>query len=755
MTDHPSHLFVITGRRVLDFLSKYIFPSTRPGDHNGNIYYYAVAIILSCCSVSVFAVTDPSKTIISRKDQLEITDLYTNRVLQKVRGDLRLNGILDLEPAVTIQIEFDEKRLTSDASAWISNQQDRIKQTESKQTQDLKQSVKDLIATAVAERLPKMEPGKERNLPESSGLPRLGRLNVDITDSTVSEVLRQANANEQKSTSDPGAPITLAINLPTPSGSTIQPFVFSAADYVSKVFAKIILPATTPKTIASKITATVEELLDLKSIAKGQSTKDWITVSIAEPLPPSPVVDEKTPTPQAFFKNIWRTENAFIGILATGLIVSVFILLSMLMAAITISKGLKTAFATLGKDIASLKPAEQKDETDVSDTTDQAESNEDSEEVNKYDSTATSHALTHEMATIRDQVRALVADQAFLCAEYLRDMLYSDSGLSDFKDFLSFIGYGPLKPALDVLPQTAIERLQTYVEENRDNPPDLLNGTEIAQRVYSECISKATLRTESAKALDPVRAELIKTEDVVIAKFMTEADSAEIALLLKTLTVERGNRLMKGLSASKIKAAAADLDNPQSTQDQTIAGVITKLQGITASLTEKSQAQRRLILRLAKTVAVSDEDMVYELVPAEDWDLKRQIMRQRIFLKDAIYLPTKTLSTAFNSLPLAIRAAIMIVGNDELKSVINNTIQAGSKKAEILQTEIEQIKKNAKKLEDIESNKHKFLESMITSIRKLVTGDIGLVDQIILAQAKALNIDPPADLKAKAVATAA
>ena len=38
---------------------------------------------------------------------------------------------------------------------------------------------------------------------------------------------------------------------------------------------------------------------------------------------------------------------------------------------------------------------------------------------------------------------------------------------------------------------------------------------------------------------------------------------------------------------------------------------------------------------------------------------------------------------------------------------------------------------------------------MATATRKFVTGDLAVVDQIMLAQAKALNIEPPAELKAK------
>ena len=739
-------------------------------------------------------------TIISRKDRLELTDFYTNVIQQKARSELKLNGVMDRDAAVSVQLDFDEQRLTGDAVKWYKDQEDKQKKVESDQNTTLKASVAELIATARAEKTAQTEKmaAAEKQLQaerlaeaekraeaekqaevekansdelknkanEIPGGQRIGRLNIDIKNSTISELLKKQNDDDkelkdlrdmkvqrdlkelkdlrdlkdQKTTpvvvvQESG--ITLAINIPTLNGMTVEPFIFKAADYIKKITAKITLPFGTPRGLDAVLISSLAEILDFKAIAKGASTKDWIKVAEAAAVAPIATID---PTVQSYVKNFWRPDNAIIAALASGILVGLFLLVSMIIASKALSKGIISAVATLGKDIASLKPAEEKEDAEVV-----VEESVEEETEDKYDSAAKGQALTHEMATIRDQFKILVADHTFMCAEYLRDMFYTPTGLGDFRDLLSFLGHTPLKPALDLLPGATIERLQVYMEENRDVLANILNGTEIAQRIYGECISKAALKTDAGNLLDPIRKELLETEDIVIAKYILEADITEIAVLLNTLTVERGNRLMKGIPIEKLKAAAAILDQPLANPEQTISIMVDKISKISATIVEKSQSQRRLILRLAKSVGVSEEEMVYELIAPEDWDLKRQIMGQKMFLKDVVYTPLKQLAQAFGSLPLKTRTEIMLVCAPKLKAALMNSLGVGSKKSEMLQTEIDLANGNIKKLAEIMTRKDPIMEAFMVAMRKTVSGSPATIDQIILAQAKALGLTPPSD----------
>ena len=181
-----------------------------------------------------------------------------------------------------------------------------------------------------------------------------------------------------------------------------------------------------------------------------------------------------------------------------------------------------------------------------------------------------------------------------------------------------------------------------------------------------------------------------------------------------------------------------------------MASIITKISKIASTLTEQSQSQRRLIFRLVKSIGVADEAMLYDLVPAADWILKRQIMATKLFLKDAIYVPTKQLAQGLQELSIALRAELMMICSEELRAVLTTTIGAGTKKFELIQSEIEQIQRNTRRLENIRLRESEILEAFIASLRNAVNGDPAIIDQIILAQAKALGIEPPVGIKTKA-----
>ncbi len=796
--------------------------------HHNLLVRSLAAMVALVFSVQVVAQqAGVSSALISRQDKLELTEFYGNMLRQKLKSELKLRGINDADASVNLSIQFDEKKAQADSDSWKQSQNDALgkeRQTldetfrknitdmlknfndeQSKKEQQTRQEYEARVKKLYDEYVQKINDDYNKRLSEAEakklaeeqakkqatgetaaaavGGPkegvRLGRLNVDIANSTISEIIAKAQESQQSKTPTASsaptinvttppqppfppampaapapAPVTLAISVPPTPTPAAGAFVFKPADYITKISVDVTLPPGTPKDFADGMPALVSEFLEFSTIAKGANTTDWVKVKVAPALPaPPPPAPPEPATPKTFFQSIWKPDNSFISTVVSGLILGLFVFLAMFLASRALSKGIQTALSGLGKDIAALKPAEEGGDAGGEEVAPEEASaagvGDDDEQRGSFDQAAAGQALTRDMQNIRVQMTSLIAENTFLCAEYLSDMFYDDNGLADFRDLLSFMGYAPLKPSLEQLPRNAVQKLETYIEEHRETPPNILNGAEIAQRMYGECISKATLRDETMKAFDPVRAVLIKSEDAIIQKFLVEADATSVAVLLKTLTVERGNRLMKAIPPAVLKDAAALMDKPIESPDQVIAGIITKIEQVASTVTERAQAQRRLILRLVKTVAVADEGMVYDLVPPEDWDLKRQIMQTKLFLKDIAYVPGKVIGQAFGGLPLARRAEVMLMADESLKSAIQATVPAGTKKAEMLQTEIDQTQKNAKKMAEISARKDSIMESLLNAVRKLVGADRNVVDQIILAQAKALGLQPPEGIKAE------
>jgi hypothetical protein len=738
------------------------------------------------CGLILFSyqvLAQPAGVFISRQDRLQLTDFYSTTLRQKLTGELKLVGVEGQEPVVTLNIEFDDSKVNADAEAWRKNQETRTGADRAAQNEAVRSNIAELMEKykPIQPQLPtppqvveakeenaKVESSNTNNASESAKEgTRLGRLNVDITNSTISEIINKAQDDlmRAKATPEKSAPtpiiqsppviippqpsVTLSISVPAPQSAALEPFVYKAADYIKKITVDIVLPSKTPKSFSDAVPNMVAEFLEFKSIAKGAPTADWVKVKVAAALPEPPKPEVVKPTPQTFIEGIWKPENAFISIVVSVLILGLFLFIALLVASKALSKGLQNAMAGLGKDIAALRPAESSEESSDEPAAQEVASatvNVTSDQRGSFDQAAAGQALTRDMQNIRNQMASFISENTFLCAEYMGDMFYDNNGLADFRDLLSFMGYAPLKPAIDQLPRAAVEKLEAYVEEHRDSPPNMLSGAEIAQRMYGECVSKATLRDESMKVFDPIRAALIKYDDVVVSKYIADADTVSIAVLLKTLSVERGNRLMKSIPATTLKEAASMLDKPIESPDQVIATMITKLSEVAAGIVERSQAQRRLIMRLVKTVTTEDEGLVYDLVPPDDWDLKRQIMQTKLFLRDVQYVPGKTLNQAFNSLSLPRRAEVMIVADEAITGAINAIIGTGNKKAEMLQTEVDQAKKNPKKMSDINMRKAAILEGFTVAVRRVVASDKAVIDQVIFTQAKALGLQPPEGL---------
>ena len=660
---------------------------------------------------------------------------------QKLAGELKLIGVEGQDPVVSLSIEFDDTKVGADADAWRRTQESKAGAERAAQTEAVKSNIAELMEKykPVQPQLPtppeavdnadeEVEDAKKEE--EIQGGTRLGRLNVDISNATISEIINKAqddlkNKKAVEKTEKPQQPVmpqvvipaqppvTLSISVPAPQSAAIEPFVYKAADYIKKITADIILPAKTPKSFADSVPNMVATFLEFKAIANGAPTSGWVKVKVAPPIPEAPKVEAEKPSPKTFIEGIWKPENAFISIVVSVLILGLFLVIAMFAASRSLSKGLQNAMSGLGKDIAALRPADAaRDSDEDAGAKDVAAPvvNVASDQRGSFDQAAAGQAITRDMQNIRSQVSGFISENTFLCAEYMSDMFYDDNGLADFRDLLSFMGYAPLKAALDHLPRAAVEKLETYIEEHRELPPNMLSGAEIAQRMYAECVSKATLRDESMKVFDPVRAVLIKYDDAVISKYIADADTVSIAILLKTLSVERGNRLMKAIPAAVLKESAAMLDRPIESPDQVIAQMITKLSEVSAGIVERSQAQRRLIMRLVKTVTSAEEGLVYDLIPADDWELKRQIMQTKLFLKDVQYVPVKSLGQAFSSIPLGKRAEIILVADDALKAALNATVGSGNKRAEMLQAEIEQNQKNTKKMGEISARKSAILD---------------------------------------------
>jgi predicted DNA-binding protein (UPF0278 family) len=284
-----------------------------------------------------------------------------------------------------------------------------------------------------------------------------------------------------------------------------------------------------------------------------------------------------------------------------------------------------------------------------------------------------------------------------------------------------------------------------FVEENKDIEPNILNGAKIAQSVYSEVIAKVSFKSPEAKLLEPIKEALIRIEDNVLDAFMRTASSLEVSLLLRSMTNERSTRAVQNISPDVLKEALEKLGSEPKTWEQSIPALIRKITDTAQKIIVKSLAHQRLILKLVKNASIEQEEMIYELIPASDFELKRQIIRTKLLFRDIKYVPNALLEKAFSRLPIKVRAQVVLAADEELKKQINRIVGTGTRKAEVLKAEIAQLEKSEKRMNEIKANRNALFSDFIYEIRSIIADENQWVDLILKAQAEDLNLELPND----------
>jgi len=659
-------------------------------------------------------------------ERLKVKDYFTDLARRTVDGEFRAYDIpRERMPAVSVKVEFDEP-------TYLKDLQDAVTLEESSRRKMLSE-----MTSPEALAGEKNKSASAQAAAAAQGM-RFGRLNIDVSQSDIKALMERPWDPNQKQ---------MALSLQLPLSVVSRDEMSSRMDitrYVKKMEIGLTYSVDVPKALEEAVTNALINEMDLERFNKGEGRETWVKINRVESTLKNPGFSD-------WLAGMWAPQNNMLVFLALGLLFCVVMLLSAML--------LGKVFKSIAASLKELKPAPEASASGGGSSSHE-DSDSDHEVVDGetgesgaptkadndkilHDQMAISKALTSEMRNIRDQLKVIMTENNQLCTELLRDMFYDAHGLGDFRDLLSFAGYETLKPAMDKLPRVNIEELQTYIEENRSHPTNLLHGVEIASRIYRDCISKITLNEKGAEASDRLRAVLVSAEDHHLKSILTSATSEEVCVLLKCLTVERGNRLMKGLSGDALRDACRLLDKELSEFTTAIELLIVKLQDAAGSAVRKSFAQRRFILRLVRNCSIAEEANISRLVDQDDWEMRHAMMESKFFFMDVVYLPERYIKQALGSFDMAARAEIILNCDDKLKAAMMASYPEGSKQRDMLNSELDSITKNARRTEELKRKKDSVLRDFLSVVRKIITSDPLIIEQVLKNQATALGLKPP------------
>lgn len=676
--------------------------------------------------------------LISASQQLEIKTRYRELVERVVKTELAAQAFDSVPPVVTLKLEFDQKRLNEDAEKHVAGQQDAAMKR-----------LKTLIETTTSKGEAAAQAEAQVIAPASNGV-RFGRLNIDLNREALGKVLAARKEPEAGGKAPEASHLAVSVSLPD-TGAGVKSFTFDPADYITQISIEVMIPEGVPDSVDPTLKARIVDALNLAAFA-GDKAQDWVKIGRL-PKPETKAVVKAGAAD--WVQGLFSPQNQTLGLIIAGL----FMGLSILLATILLAK----VFAKMAAGIKDLKPVEEKKEeagagdkaegAPVADAAGPAaEGHGDASGHGKrheHDPAASAQALTSEMKTIRDQLFEIVAENDKLFAELLRDMFYQPHGLEDIRDLLSFAGYKAIKPALEKLPKQSIEQLQAFVEDSSADPVSLLSGVEVAQRLYRTCISKISGSGEGAGDLDRLSDGIVAADDSVIAQVIGEMSGQELAFMLRTLSVSRGNALIRTIPSDKLKEATALLDKTPENTKEMVDGILKKILELEGQKAKKSNLQLRFVLRLARNASIDEEAGVLEMIGPEEWDFKLDVMRTKFFYAYVKFLPMTFVRSILDGVPVRTRAEILHVADEGLRNAVLGTFQEGSKLKEMLMTEIEQITKNAKRKAEVEKNRLPTLDAFMGRLRAILVERQELFDQVILKQCEVEKLTPPARLQAK------
>jgi hypothetical protein len=683
----------------------------------------------------------PTPTI-SYRDRLQIRQ-QVDDVVKRVAGSEvqaygqdAVNGL-----KIGIEIEYNEAELQKDAKDYYKQVEDVRSKASNQFDQSRKQLLKE-IESFQDRILKKRQDAQKARLKEAiASTPdlksldfRFGRLNVDLDKGALKAILEQdernrIQASEAEIASNSANTMSLSVAVPsTPVTDELTPdFQFNPALYIKKILIDIVVPDYVDPIVVKNIKKQVNKALELDRLNAGKGA-DWIKVGksalpdLQDRLPPPSIIQ--------WVFSLFRPNNLTIGIVTAAIAMA----LAQILGVLWIGR----AMGGVAKSIKELKPPEESSATGGGeDGLGEETAAEAGESEGKYDAQQTISAMTSDMKSIRTQLEDVIKDSPQAAAEVLRNMFYQDSGLSDMRDLMGFAGYTALKDALNRMPRSAIDELKAYIEDSKDEASSLLNGVEVAQRVYRNIVTRIT-GSSAEDSVQKLRDALINTEDDVLATVTKGANAEEVALFMTTLSVERGNKIMKDIPKDVLKEATALLD--AAPKPEIMSAVMDKLTGTTVEKSATSKAQQRFIMRLVKGAPYDQEDSVKMMIPSDDWELKRMIMLQHFMFSDLQFLNADILKKALDGFEIGTRAEVLHAVDSSTRGILLNAYPEGSKLREAMTSELEEIGKNAQRQENIVEKKSKLIDSLMNKIQKIIQASPRVVDTTLEAQAQSLGI---------------
>lgn len=549
----------------------------------------------------------------------------------------------------------------------------------------------------------------------------------------------------------PAAGISPNINFSAPSMTYFPvPFTYSVLEYVTEMMISIHVPAEFKPEKRNELKDAIVKLLGLPNLKVENADEKIKFIDFVKPEE-TPKEDQKDGSNAATQQPSWASElinpkNQSLS----GLFMSAAALLGFLLvggALFTVGKGVSAGLAGIAQAAQASKAeggggegAQQ--EADVAQTTAHEDGSHAADAKSAPGAGARSKFSSDKEADLLAQTRLQIVENVgqwcqkdpVTVGEVLNELANAENGMATLNSLLLYTGYESIKPALELLPEKLLKKLDESLNESWKEGAELLPGLEAAQLLLAGMIPRQTALLRFTYDTSVIRKSLMKLDNFNLRELMNGLAPAEAASVFRILPQGVAVAVSTQIAPEKMRSVMEELANNKEELGPD-ASVLEKINSRGNAADPGGGADKdRLLRAMLKKTDVANENKVLELLGPADLMLRFELLQQRFFLKDLEFVEPSLIRAVLDKLPLARKANFMFFSDATMRQSILELYPKGSKTLEALLEELENIERSAKRKTAANGDKSAVMgfvsEKIFDSVRNNIKIRLSIIDKI-------------------------
>lgn len=680
-------------------------------------------------------------------ERIRVRDELQKHVSDVVEKAILVSGLQDKRsPIVRLNLTIDKERVARDFATHQQKQAALEKQQNSQLWQD--------STSRFIEMMKLMNAGEEASSPADDSkpsnneqpAPRFGILNVDPAS------ISQQNASKPSASERRALP-SISFSGPAMTFQKVQ-FTYSLLDYIADISISIHVPSKFSKEARNELQKDIVSLLNLGILTNENANEKIKIIDIAAPADSSELSDDKkgaeSAQKESWLQEFLNPKNQSLS----GLFVSLAGLFGFFLIGMTVllsGRKLATAVTGLAQAASQAKESNGGQQEDVASTAspvavEVAAAPQEKSSRSKFSADKEADLLAQTRNQITENLKDWCQRDPVTVGEVLIDLSTGPNGLATINSLLVYSGYANLKPALELLPNSLLRKLDESLNESWQDGAELLPGLEAAQLLLAGMIPRQTALLRFSYDTVPIRKLLLKLEPSALKELSLELTNEEFGIIFKILPRSVALSVTHSIAPDKLKEVLDSLSD-SSTDRGPDESLLKKIEARRDATTDQRNSDKeRLIRGMLKTATPANESKILEFIGPGDLLMRYELLQERFFLYDLKFVEPTLLRSILDKENLARKANFLYFSDPSLRQGVLDLYPKESKALEALLEELDNIEKSPKRKTAAEADKFSVRANVSGKLSERCKSDLIFRISIIRKISESMGAQLPAEI---------